>query len=108
MGSLVSAARMGLVFPSLPHTTLTLFTADIFGSGDSADDVATQWYGRYQANDALAVTELVNCILQCAGCDQQVTEDDIRDPDNCHNRLADLQSIYEEVRMRIPFLAVWC
>jgi len=70
---------------------------EIFGSGDPAEEVAAQWYGRYQANNASAVTELVNCILQCAGCDQEVSEDDIRDPDNSHHRLLDLQTTYQEV-----------
>ena len=78
---------------------LTSFaTVEIFGSGDSPENVAAQWYSRYQANNAAAVTELVNCILQCAGCDQEVSEDDIQDPDNCHHRLIDLQNIYQEVR----------
>ncbi|KAM7199223.1 hypothetical protein V8F20_005825 [Naviculisporaceae sp. PSN 640] len=70
--------------------------ADIFASGDSSDKVATEWYHKYQANDSAAVTDLVNCILSCAGCDQHVTEDDIRDPDNSQNRLADLQNVYAE------------
>ncbi|KAK0670788.1 putative cohesin subunit [Cercophora samala] len=70
--------------------------ADIFASGDSSDKVATEWYHKYQADDAAAVTELVNCILLSAGCDQQVTPDDIRDPENCSNRLADLQNVYTE------------
>ncbi|AEO62491.1 uncharacterized protein THITE_2106708 [Thermothielavioides terrestris NRRL 8126] len=70
--------------------------ADIFASGDSSDKVATEWYHKYQADDAAAVTDLVNCILLAAGCDQQVTQDDIRDPENCSNRLADLQNVYAE------------
>jgi hypothetical protein len=74
--------------------------ADIFASGDSSDKVATEWYHKYQADDAAAVTDLVNCILLAAGCDQQVTQDDIRDPENCSNRLADLQNVYAEVRER--------
>ncbi|KAH6630879.1 hypothetical protein B0J18DRAFT_379567 [Chaetomium sp. MPI-SDFR-AT-0129] len=70
--------------------------ADIFASGDSSDKVATEWYHKYQEDDAAAVTDLVNCILLSAGCDQQVTQDDIRDPENCSNRLADLQNVYTE------------
>ncbi|KAL2017575.1 hypothetical protein VTK56DRAFT_1948 [Thermocarpiscus australiensis] len=70
--------------------------ADIFASGDSSDKVATEWYHKYQADDTAAVTDLVNCILLAAGCDQQVTQDDIRDPENCSNRLADLQNVYTE------------
>ncbi len=79
-----------------PVLTITPI-ADIFASGDSSDKVATEWYHKYQADDSAAVTELVNCILSAAGCDQHVTEDDIRDPENCSNRLADLQSVYADV-----------
>jgi len=43
---------------------------------------------------------LVNCILLSAGCNQLVTEDDIRDPENAPNRLADLQNVYTEVSTR--------
>lgn len=75
-----------------------LCEADIFGSGDASDDVAAHWYQRYQEDNATAVTDLVNCILLSAGCDQLVTPDDIRDPENCQNRLADLQNVYAEVR----------
>jgi len=46
------------------------------------------------------VTDLVNCILLASGCDQQVTEDDIRDPDNIQNRLSELQDLYQEVSSR--------
>lgn len=74
--------------------------ADIFGSGDSSDSVAEQWLTRYRADDCAAVAELVNCVLQCSGCDIQVTEDDIRDPDNCQNRLADIQGVWQDVSMR--------
>lgn len=76
---------------------LTGKIADIFGSGDSSDSVAQQWLERYREDGAPALTDLINCILQCAGCDQEVTEDDIRDPENIPNRLIDLQSIYQEV-----------
>lgn len=45
------------------------------------------------------MTDLVNCVLLAAGCDEQVTEDDIRDPDNIQNRLSELQDLYQEVRL---------
>lgn len=83
---------------------LTLFfssfsrpAADIFSSGDDSEDVAGRWYERYQTNNQAAVADLVNCILSAAGCDHHVTEDDINDPDNCSNRLTELQGIYEDV-----------
>lgn len=72
--------------------------ADIFGSGDTPEAVSQQWLERYRQDDAAAMGDLVNCILQCAGCDLQVTTDDIRDPENIPNRLVDLQNVYQEVR----------
>ncbi|KAF7550921.1 hypothetical protein G7046_g7868 [Stylonectria norvegica] len=90
--------------PSRPKKTVRIDTGDkgtglfaeIFGSGDSSESVAQQWLEKYRADEALALTDLVNCILQCAGCDQEVTEDDIRDPENIPNRLIDVQSVYQE------------
>lgn len=71
---------------------------DIFGSGEPSQTVAHQWLEKYKADNAAAMSDLVNCILQCAGCDLEVTPDDIRDPENIPNRLADLQDLYQEVR----------
>jgi cohesin complex subunit SA-1/2 len=59
--------------------------------------VAEEWLARYKTNAVAATADLVNCILQCAGCDQLITEDDVLDLDNVAGRLADLQSIYQEV-----------
>ncbi|KAI1101965.1 STAG-domain-containing protein [Jackrogersella minutella] len=70
--------------------------ADVFGSGESSDDVAAQWFQRYQQDDAKALTEVINCVLLAGGCDQQLTEDDIRDPDNSANRLSELEDAYQQ------------
>ncbi|KAH9904848.1 STAG-domain-containing protein [Xylariomycetidae sp. FL2044] len=70
--------------------------AEVFGSGDSSDDVAAHWFQRYQNDDAKALTELINCVLLAAGCEQQVTEDDIRDPENSANRLGELEEAFEQ------------
>lgn len=78
---------------------LTRSKADIFGSGDNSNDVASRWYQKYRADNESAVTDLVNCVLLAASCDEQVTEDDIRDPDNIQNRLSELQDLYQEVRL---------
>ncbi|KAH7166154.1 hypothetical protein EDB81DRAFT_640664 [Dactylonectria macrodidyma] len=90
--------------PSRPKKSVRIDTgekgtglfAEVFGSGDSCKTVAQQWLEKYRSDEALALTDLVNCILQCAGCDQEVTEDDVRDPENIPNRLIDLQSVYQE------------
>ncbi|KAF4338170.1 cohesin complex subunit SA-1 2 [Fusarium beomiforme] len=70
--------------------------SDLFGSGDSSKLVAEEWLRRYGASAVAATADLVNCILQCAGCDQLITEDDVLDLDNVAGRLADLQSVYQE------------
>lgn len=70
----------------------------MFGSGDSSDDVAANWFQRYQQDDAKALAEVINCVLLAAGCEQQLTEDDIRDPDNSANRLSELEDAYQQVR----------
>ncbi|SPJ82002.1 related to nuclear protein SA-1 [Fusarium torulosum] len=70
--------------------------ADLFGAGDSSKSVAEAWLAQYGEDGAAAFTDLVNCILQCAGCDQLITEDDVRDTENIAGRLADLQSVYQE------------
>ncbi|OTA03941.1 hypothetical protein A9Z42_0044760 [Trichoderma parareesei] len=90
--------------PSRPKKTVRIdagekgtgLFADIFASGDSAQFVAKQWLEKYKESDAAALGDLVNCILRCAGCDLEVTVDDIRDPENIPNRLVDLQSVYQE------------
>ncbi|KAH6611078.1 hypothetical protein Trco_001098, partial [Trichoderma cornu-damae] len=90
--------------PSRPKKTVRIdpgekgtgLFADIFTSGDSCQFVAQQWLVRYRGDDAAALGELINCILRCAGCELQVTVDDIRDPENIPNRLLDLQGVYQE------------
>ncbi|KAI1438720.1 hypothetical protein GGR50DRAFT_297212 [Xylaria sp. CBS 124048] len=69
---------------------------EIFGSGNESDDVAAHWFRNYQNNDAKALTELINCVLLAAGCEHQLTEDDIRDPENSANKLTELEEAYEQ------------
>ncbi|OAA66123.1 STAG-like protein [Cordyceps fumosorosea ARSEF 2679] len=90
--------------PSRPKKTVRIeagskgtgLFVDIFGSGEPSQTVAHQWLERYKVDNAAALSDLVNCILQCAGCDLEVTPDDIRDPENIPNRLVDLQGVYQE------------
>ncbi|KAF7520033.1 hypothetical protein G7054_g12899 [Neopestalotiopsis clavispora] len=70
--------------------------AEIFSSGDSPSTVATHWFQRYVENDAAALTDLVNCVLLATGCDQSLTEDDIRDPENSANKLSELEEAFEQ------------
>jgi cohesin complex subunit SA-1/2 len=86
----------------IARTQTNAIIADIFGSGDSSDDVAAHWFQRYQENDAAALTDLVNCVLLATGCDESLTEDDIRDPENSANKLSELEEAFEQV-----WLASW-
>lgn len=103
-GSQPARAAHPAGLPSRPKKTVRIETGDrgtglfaeLFGSGDSAKTVAQEWLEKYRADESAALMDLVNCILQSAGCDQEVTEDDIRDPENIPNRLIDLQSVYQE------------
>ncbi|RWA07092.1 hypothetical protein EKO27_g8015 [Xylaria grammica] len=70
--------------------------SEVFGSGNNSDDVAAHWFQRYTDNNAKAMTELINCVLLAAGCEQQLDEDDIRDPENSANRLTELEEAYEQ------------
>lgn len=72
-------------------------TADVFTSGDSLEDVATQWLNNYKADAPQALTDLVNFTLKCCGCDLQLALDDINDPDNAQDRLGELQAEHQAV-----------
>lgn len=64
----------------------------MFTSGDSLEDSATQWLNNYKADPQAALTDLVNFILKCCGCNLQLDQDDINDPDNAQDRLGELQA----------------
>ncbi|KOS19646.1 Cohesin subunit psc3 [Escovopsis weberi] len=112
-----AAAPKGILkrsIPSRPKPKVRIDTgdkgtglyADIFGSGDSSESIAHQWWEKYRQDNATAMCDLVNCILQCSGCDLEVTIDDIRDPDNIPSRLRDLQSVYQEQQIvEYPLIA---
>ncbi|KAM0272179.1 hypothetical protein ACHAQH_008829 [Verticillium albo-atrum] len=73
--------------------------ADVFTPGSSSDDAADAWFKRYREDDAVALRDLVNFVLQVCGCEHKITDDDIRDPDNSDNRLGELQELYQEERI---------
>jgi cohesin complex subunit SA-1/2 len=101
-----TASAPAVKLPNRPKKTVRVAIAghgdesglywDVFGSGDSSDDVAAHWFQRYQADNAKGMTELINCVLLAAGCEQKLTEDDIQDPENSANRLAELEEAYEQ------------
>ncbi|KAL5606146.1 hypothetical protein BROUX41_006086 [Berkeleyomyces rouxiae] len=69
---------------------------NIFESSTAVDEIAEQWLGQYRENGDAATTELVNFVLQCAGCSIPIDEDDIRDEENCQNRLTDIQATHQD------------
>lgn len=42
----------------------------------------------------------------CAGCDIQVTEDDVNDPENVEGKLGDLQEAFQEVGVITPMVII--
>jgi cohesin complex subunit SA-1/2 len=71
--------------------------AEVYTSGDSLKDVASQWLTRHEENGPLAVTELINFLLKSAGCNIEVNEDHINDPENVDGKLEDIQTEYQAV-----------
>ncbi|KAF1957699.1 STAG-domain-containing protein [Byssothecium circinans] len=70
--------------------------AEIFARGNRVEDVAAQWISRFNEHEARAVAELVNFVIRAAGCHMKIDEDDIADPDNCPNRLGEIQDEYQQ------------
>ncbi|KAF1971006.1 STAG-domain-containing protein [Bimuria novae-zelandiae CBS 107.79] len=68
--------------------------AEIFARGTPLNEVATQWIARFNEHEANAVAEIVNLALRASGCHVQIGEDDIADPDNCQQRLEEIQDEY--------------
>lgn len=80
------------------HEHLTDFLiADIFTSGENLEDVVSQFLANYAQDSPAALTELINTVIKCAGCNIQVTEDDVNDTENVEGRLGDLQEEYQAV-----------
>ncbi|KAF2489835.1 hypothetical protein BU16DRAFT_531276 [Lophium mytilinum] len=69
--------------------------AEVFTSGDDLNDVAARWISSFNENESLAVAEIVNLVLKCAGCNSKVDFHDIEDPDSCATKLTDIQEEYQ-------------
>ena len=69
----------------------------MFASGDRLEDVAARWTARFNEHEAKAVAEIVNLVLQASGCDLRINEDDVGDPDNAPNRVAEIQEEFQQV-----------
>ena len=71
--------------------------AEVFGEGKSLDDVTAQWLTRFNEHETNALTEVVNLLLRATGSTRQVEPFDIDDPDNCQNRLQEIQEELQAV-----------
>ncbi|QSZ36912.1 hypothetical protein DSL72_009002 [Monilinia vaccinii-corymbosi] len=69
--------------------------ADVYTSGQSSDDIVAKFLEKYAQNGPGSVAELINFVLKSAGCDLQVTGDDINDSDNVNGRISDLQEEHQ-------------
>lgn len=73
----------------------SLYT-NVFGGEQRLEEVVGDWLKRFEDGpEAAALGELVNFVLKCAGCNINVTDDDIGDPDGANNRLTDIQDEYQ-------------
>ncbi|EHK97901.1 putative Cohesin subunit psc3 [Glarea lozoyensis 74030] len=75
--------------------------AAVFVNAEPIKEAAQEWLERYVQDNAAAMTELVNFMLKAAGCDVQVTIDDINDFDNAAGRLRDVQDEYQSKAAKI-------
>ncbi|RYO64741.1 hypothetical protein AA0113_g5792 [Alternaria arborescens] len=90
---------------ALPDETEGLY-ADVFASGDRLEDVTAQWITRFNEHEAKALAEVVNLVLQASGCDLRINEDDISDPDNAPNRVAEIQEEFQQYEVtEYPLIA---
>lgn len=69
----------------------------MFARGHTLADVAAEWLKSFEQHESAAVADLVNFVLKCAGCDLKVADHDIEDPDNCTNKVEDLQGEFQAV-----------
>jgi len=72
--------------------------AEVFGKGNSADDAASVWLETLKNDNVAAIRDLVNFMLQCAGCEVKVENQDIEDIDNVPSRLGDIVEEYAQDR----------
>ncbi|KAF1847180.1 STAG-domain-containing protein [Cucurbitaria berberidis CBS 394.84] len=79
---------------ALPEETEGLY-ADVFASGDRLDAVTARWVARFYEHEGRSVAEIINLVLTATGCDVRINEDDIADPDNAPNRVAEIQEEYQ-------------
>ncbi|KPI38374.1 Cohesin subunit psc3 [Cyphellophora attinorum] len=76
--------------PSKPANKAQKLYAEVFGKGQTAEDVANQWIATIAADSVAAIRDLVNFVLKCVECDVEITSADIEDIDNVPGKLGDV------------------
>ena len=69
--------------------------AQVFARDDSLEDIAAAWLESFEARETQALADVMNFVLRVTGCESEVSDHDIEDPDGCTNRLTDLQDEYQ-------------
>lgn len=76
------------------QAAMTGLYADVFGRELSADAAAARWHAQLEQDDVGAIRDLVNFMIQTAGCDISLESQDIEDIDNVTDRLQDVVTEY--------------
>ncbi|KAL9128431.1 MAG: hypothetical protein Q9217_002893 [Psora testacea] len=69
--------------------------AEVFSRAHTLEAVAADWIARWERHNSQAMTDLVNFVIRCTGCNLTVDVHDIEDPDNAVSKLTDLQDEYQ-------------
>lgn len=69
--------------------------AEVFASGERFEKTAADWLRGFKQHESQALADLIDFVLQCAGCSSRVETHDIEDPDGVTNRLTDIQDEFQ-------------
>ncbi|KAF2103902.1 STAG-domain-containing protein [Rhizodiscina lignyota] len=69
--------------------------ADVFARDETLDNASAEWIGRFKEHESMAISEIFNFVLKCAGCDIKVDQHDAADPDHFTDKLRDIQEEYQ-------------
>lgn len=76
--------------------------AQVFRQGGTIENAIADWLRRFGHNENKALADVINFALRCAGCDLEINDHDIADPDACTARLGDLQDEFQAVSLPSP------
>ncbi|KAI5786305.1 STAG domain-containing protein, partial [Pyronema domesticum] len=79
---------------AVPSMVNNLYDAVFAGNTDDHDEAATGWIKKYQENSVDGMKEMINFILKCCGCDNEVTNYDIEDQESASTTLAEIQDAF--------------